>query len=470
MVTNSSRPRGIIARLDAHSYDVSKIDWDHLLFPKEELKRLLVPLILEQLLSQLMGTVDSVMVARVGEEAISAVSLADSINVLVLQIFTALAAGGTILCSQYLGRGDRQRANDAAKQLLMAVLAIAGATGILCFLFRRPLLSLIFGQTDALVMEDAVIYFAYTSLSFPFIALYEAGAALFRAGGNSKLPMTISAISNGINITGNAILIFGAGLGVAGAAISTLVSRILCAVVILLFLRRPKQDIVVKNFIVRPDREMIGRVLSVGVPSGIENGMFQFGKLAIQSSVSTLTVSEMAAQSMAALLEGLNGIGAVGVGIGLMTVVGQCIGAGRQEEAKYEIVHHERIGEAVILISCAVILLLTKPICLVAGLSTEAVNLCFYMMCWISLVKPIVWIGAFMIGYGIRAAGDVKWSMITSSTTMWTCRVLLSTLCIRVLHTGPMGVWIGMFSDWTLRCILFQWRCHSGKWLTHKVI
>lgn len=467
---NDARPTGLSARIGSHFYDASKIDWDHLLFTKEDLRHLLVPLILEQLLSQFMGTMDSVMVSRVGEEAISAVSLADSINVLVLQIFAALAAGGTILCSQYLGHGDREKSNEAAKQLLLTVLVIAGAAGLLCFAFRRPLLGLIFGTTDPLVMEDAVVYFAYTSLSFPFIALYQAGAALFRAGGNSRLPMVISAISNGMNIAGNAVLIFAIGMGVAGAALSTLLSRIFCAVVILIMLRLPRQDIVVKNFLVRPNRSMITRLLAIGVPSGIENGMFQFGKLAIQSSVATLTVSQMAAQSMAALLEGLNGIGAVGVGIGLMTVVGQCMGAGRKEEAKYEIFEHMKIGEFVILLSVVVILLLTKPITMIGGFSKETADLCFYMMCWISIVKPIVWIGAFMIGYGIRAAGDVKWSMITSSITMWTCRVLLSTICIRVLHTGPIGVWIGMFSDWTLRAVLFSLRFRSGKWLYHKVI
>ena len=215
---------------------------------------------------------------------------------------------------------------------------------------------------------------------------------------------------------------------------------------------------------------MIQKVLSIGVPSGIENGMFQFGKLAIQSSVSTLGTINIAANAMMIILENLNGIGGIGIGIGLMTVVGQCIGAGRVEEAKYYIVKISMIAEVVVLVSCAIVFVIAKPVMWLAGMDPEAADICFNMLIYVSIVKPIVWIPAFIPAYGMRSAGDVKFSMIASSITMWCCRVLVTTVLIRVFGFGPIAVWIGMSLDWLVRGIVYSLRYRSGKWLNHTVI
>ena len=308
------------------------------IFTNKMLRTLLIPVIFEQVLNSLMGTVDTMMVSNVGSAAISAVSLVDSINVLVIQAFSALAAGGAILCSQYIGQKNHEMANKSARQVLFIITAISVAVTALCLLFRVPLLKLIFGKVESDVMTASQVYFFYTALSFPFIALYDAGASIFRSQGNTRGPMTVSVISNVINIGGNAALIWGFNMGVAGAAIATLASRVFCAVVVLWQLRMDRQPIVVRNYRqIRPDGKMIRRVLALGIPSGIENSMFQLGKLAIQSSVSTLGTVAIAAQAMTNILENLNGIAAIGVGIGLMTVVGQCLGAGRKDEAVYYI-------------------------------------------------------------------------------------------------------------------------------------
>lgn len=308
------------------------------IFTNQMLRSLLIPVIFEQVLNSLMGTVDTMMVSNVGSAAISAVSLVDSINVLVIQAFSALAAGGAIICSQYIGQKNHEMANKSARQVLFIITAISVAVTILCLIFRIPLLQFIFGKVEADVMTASRTYFFYTALSFPFIALYDAGASIFRSQGNTRGPMTVSVISNVINIGGNAVLIWVFHMGVAGAAIATLTSRIFCAVVVLWQLRLNRQPIVVKNYYqIRPDGKMIGRILSLGIPSGVENSMFQLGKLSIQSSVSTLGTVAIAAQAMTNILENLNGIAAIGVGIGLMTVVGQCLGAGRKDEAIYYI-------------------------------------------------------------------------------------------------------------------------------------
>ena len=239
-------------------------------------------------------------------------------------------------------------------------------------------------------MRNSQVYFFFTLLSFPFIGLYDAGASIMRAQNNSRNPMVISVISNFMNIGGNAILIFGFGMGVEGAAISTLVSRIFCAIVVIMQLRRENEPIFIKNYMsIRPEWGLIKKILLIGIPSGIENSMFQFGKLAIQSTVSTLGTVAIAAQAMTNILENLNGIAAIGIGIGLMTVVGQCLGAGRKDEAVYYIKKLSLVSEVVIIASCLIIFILTKPITMLAGMEPASARLCFEMITFITIAKPI---------------------------------------------------------------------------------
>ena len=441
------------------------------MFTNRMIRNLLVPVVLEQILNSIMGTADTMMVSNVGSAALSAVSLVDSINVLLIQAFSALAAGGAIVCAQYIGQRNYEKANMSARQVLFIITAISVVVSAVCLIFQKPLLRLIFGAVDADVMRASETYFFFTALSFPFIAAYDSAASIFRAQENTKGPMTISMISNIMNIGGNAVLIWFFHLGVAGAAISTLVSRIFCAVVVLWQLRKDRQPVVVKDYLkIRPDWSMIGRILGLGIPSGIENSMFQLGKLAIQSTVSTLGTAAIAAQAMTNILENLNGIAAIGVGVGLMTIVGQCLGAGRKDEAVYYIKKLCVIAEAVIIVSCLSVYILVRPVTILGGMESTSAEMCIHMMTWITIVKPVVWTMAFVPGYGLRAAGDVKFSMITSCCTMWACRFCLCVFLIRVLGFGPMGVWIGMFADWTVRGIIFTWRFHSRKWLEHKVI
>ena len=452
-------------------YDKSKIDYGNLLFPRRALWMLLIPLIIEQMLNSLMGMVDTLMVSRVGAEAISAVSLVDSINNLVLQVFAAMAAGAAIICSQYLGRKDEKGCNDAAKQIVLTVVVISSVIMIIGVGFRKPLLHLIFGSVEEAVMTNAQIYFLITALSYPFIALFQAGAAFYRACGNSKFTMKTALIANVANIVGNTLFIFVLQMGAAGAAISTLISRALCAFVVFYALRKPGYAIQLKNyFSIRPDLNLIVKILAIGVPSGIENGMFQFGKLAIQSTVSSLGTAAIAAQAMTIIFENVNGMAAVGIGIGLMTVVGQSIGAGRQEEAKYYIVKLAGYAEIAMIISCIFVYIAARPVTVLAGMSEESTALCMQMILAITIVKPLLWVPSFTPPNGLRAAGDVRFSMITATLTMWLCRVALSIFLMRVVKTGPIGVWYGMFADWGVRGVIFTIRFVRGKWLRFKVI
>ena len=440
------------------------------LFSNRKLFLLLIPIIAEQFLNSLMGMADSMMVSNVGAAALSGVSLVDSINNLVVQAFAAMATGGVIICATYYGQKDMKRAQEAATQVLLVSGFLSAVIMLICLIFRGGLLSLIFGSIEADVMSAANIYFLLSILSYPGIALSAAGGAIFRAQSNTRLPMNVAIVSNIMNVAGNALFIFGLHMGVFGAALATLISRLFSAAVLLILLARKGQDIRIVNYNrIRPDFGKIKRILAMGIPNGIENSMFQFGKLAIQSSVSILGTTAIAAQAMTNIFENVNGVAGCGVGIGLMTIVGYCLGAGRKDEARYYVKKMIGWGYIVILVSCLFTYAIARPVVHLAGMEKESAALCIMMLGWITIAKPILWSPSFVTAYGMRAAGDVKFSMLVATLTMWLCRVTLSTFLIRVVGLGPMGVWIGMFSDWGIRAIVFSIRFMSDKWI-HKVI
>lgn len=451
-------------------YDKRQIDRKNVLFDNQTLFWLILPIIIEQFLNSLMGLADTMMVSTVGSEAMSAVALVDAINNLVIQIFAAMAAGAAIICSQYIGSGDREKSNQSAEQVVFTVLVISLFIMAFCVLGGERLLRGYIGTVEDSVMEKALIYFIITAVSYPFLALFSAGAAFYRAACNSKFPTKVSIVSNVINVTGNALFLYVVRWGVAGVALATLLSRVFGTVVIFCCLRRPGQTIIVRDYFkIRPNLPLILSIMAIGVPAGIENGMFQFGKLAIQSTVSTMGTIAISAQAMTDMLELVNGIFSNSVGIGLMTVVGQCIGAHRTEEAKYYIVKLMGVAWIGVLVSCLLVFAITKPVTWLSGMEPEAAGMCFEMVAAMTVVKPFVWVGAFGLPYGFRAAGDAKFSMIVSVASMWGCRVALCIFLVKAFHFGLMAVWIGIFVDWIVRAVIFSVHFLSGKWLRAKV-
>ena len=292
------------------------------LYSNKKLAALLIPLALDQLLNSFMGTIDTLVVSNLGSAAISAVSLVDSINILIVQAFFALASGGTVVCSHYLGCKSKDHAKEAARQLVFVTLMLSLIIGVICLVFNQQILNLIFGKVEKDVMAGAKQYFFYSVLSYPFIALYNDGACILRAQNNSKFPMQISIVSNFLNAFLDVIFVWVFHWGVAGSAIATAGSRFFSMSIVLWKLRNPSLEIPFRNyFSIRPNWREIKKILNIGIPSGIENSMFQFGKLAIQSTVSLMGTAAIAAQGMTNVIENLNGILAIGIGIGLMTPV-----------------------------------------------------------------------------------------------------------------------------------------------------
>lgn len=441
------------------------------MFTRRQIIALLIPLMLEQVLSGLMGIADTMMVTSVGDSAISAVSSVDSINTLVLNLLAALAAGGVIVCSQYLGRRDVKRANEAAQQVLLVSVGLAVVFMAVCLAFRGPLLSLIFGTVEDAVMEQALDYFLITAVSYPFLAAQQTAAAMFRAGGRSAPPMIVAAAANVVNVAGNAVTIYVFHMGVVGAALATTVSRVLGAVVLMALLRDSKLPIFIRDYHkLHLDRSLMAMVLKVGVPTGLENSMFQLGKLVVQSTVSTLGTAAMAAQAMTHMLDLVECMPSQAIGIGLLTVAGQCMGAGRIDEAKKYTKQFCAISEVTLLVMSAIVLPLTPAITRLSGMTAESAALTVELLTIITVVKCLIWVPAFTLPNGMRAAGDVRFSATVSALSMWIFRVGGSLALCRGFGVGLIGVWLAWFSDWGCRLVVYIIRYFRGTWTQKSVI
>ncbi len=441
------------------------------MFTKKEIRALLWPLVVEQVLTGLMGVADTFMVSNVGEAAISGVALVDSLNVLVMNFFSALAAGGTIVCSQYIGQEDRGRANQASNQVMGASLALSLICCVPLVALRRPVLGLIFGRVEADVMDAAEVYLLVTALSYPVLALYSASAALFRATGDSRRPMIVALIADILNIIGNAVLIFGFGMGVLGAALATLASRVVSCLIMLRYQARPGQIISLggpRSYL--PEWTMLRRIMRVGLPSGIENGMFQFGKLVVQSTVSMLGTTAIAAQAIIAVLDSCQGMPGQAIGIGLITVAGQCMGRGRPDEARRYMLLFTRISVAIALITGGVISGAVPFITRLTALTPEGRTLVCQITWFVAAVRVFFWPNAFTLPNGLRAAGDVSYTMWVGTASMWGLRVALSWYLCRYTGVGLWGVWIGWCTDWVLRATMFRLRLRGEKWKMHNVL
>lgn len=441
------------------------------LFSRPALRRLIWPLVGEQFLAVMTGMADTVMVANAGETAVSAVSLVDSINILMLNIFAALAAGGAIVVSQYLGMRDEKNANRAAKQLVVIVAVLGAGLGLVCALARNPLLDFLFGRTDPVVMAGARKYFFITALSYPFIAIYNAGAAIFRSMGNSRVSLKASLIANAVNIAGNAICIFGLKWGVVGAAVPTLISRALGAVLLLALLRNPALQITLrdwKSFRLRP--EMIKKILGIGVPNGLENGMFQVGKILVQSLIATFGTVAIAANAVCNTLCMLPQIPAQAIGLAMTTVIGQCVGAGDYKQASGYI---KKLTWMAFLCNgalCVLMLLGAHLIILPFNLSAETAAVALNIARPYYILGALIWVMSFTFPNGLRAAGDVKFTMGASMLSMWVFRIGFSYLLAQYLQMGIYGVWAAMYIDWAVRILCFVARYLSGKWKTKRLV
>lgn len=435
------------------------------LFTQKELLRLVVPLLVEQLLAVTVGMADTMMVSRCGEAAISGVSLVDMINQLIIVLFAALATGGAVVVSQYLGAKEQRNADDSAGQLVLLSGVLGFGVGALCFLLAEPMIRLCYGSIEPDVLEAGVRYLKITALSYPFLALYNAGAALFRSMGNSKISMQISILMNVINVVGNAICIFGLGMGVEGVAWPSVLSRVTAAVLILAKCYQKGNELAVPRT-TRLDGKIAKRILSIGIPSAFENSLFQAGRILVVSMISTFGTVQIAANAVANNLDGMGCIPGQAIGLAMITVVGRCVGAGDNKQASYytrKLVLWAYLAMGVFNGS---ILIFLKPLVGIYELSGETMQLAILLVRIHAGCGLFLWPLSFVLPNALRAANDVRFTMVVAILSMAVWRLGFSyLLCIR-LGWGAVGVWIAMVIDWVCRVICFVTRFCSGVWKT----
>lgn len=442
-----------------------------LLFSRKDLNKLIVPLLWEQVLAVLIGMADTMMVSSCGEASVSGVSLVDSVNILLIMVFSSMATGGAVVTSQYLGKRDLDSASKAAKQLFYVVLLISVAIGGMCLVFGNALLSMIFGSIEADVMDAARIYFMLSALSYPFLSMYNASAALLRAQGNAKATLYTSIVMNVINVAGNALTIYGFGWGVMGAGLATLISRIVGSIVIHRYLRKPECLLpcpVLTQFEWKPD--LIGKILSIGIPNGLENGMFQLGKLLLLRMVSTFGTVSIAANAVANSICTFQVLPGSAVNLAMITVVGQCVGAKEFDQARYYTHKLMKLTYAAMSILNIILLfgntLIVKPY----NLSPETELLAREIIAIHGVGAITMWPMSFTLPNALRAAGDARFTMVISSISMLTFRICFGYLLAIPFGMGVIGVWVAMQIDWIFRIIHFMIRFHGQKWQTKAVV
>ena len=438
------------------------------LFSNQRLIRLIIPLVIEQGLSILVGMCDGVMVSSVGEAAISGVSLVDMINAVVLVLFAALATGGAVVTSQFLGARQREKARQSAGQLVLLAAGLGIAAMALCLIFAEGLMRLFFGTIDDSVMSAGLVYLRITALSFPFIALYNAGAAIFRSVGNSKVSMQVSLLMNAINVSGNAICIFALKMGVAGVAVPTVISRAVAAVIILTLAADQRRELSLNwSGVRRFDRKMMGSILRIGIPSACENSFFQLGRLVVVSMIALFGTVQTSANAVANTLDSLGIVIGQAMGLAMVTVAGQCVGAGDMGQVKYY-VKKLMLWTYIALDACNILIIAfsTQLIGLYSSLSPETVELTRKLVLIHAGFAIVLWPASFVLPNALRAANDVQFTMWVGIGSMVMFRILGSWILCVQLGWGALGVWAAMVADWICRTAFFVTRMISGKWQT----
>ncbi len=440
-------------------------------FSNRDLYKLFLPVIIEQFLEYTVGLADSIMVAHVSEAAVSGVSLVDFVMALLISLFAALSTGGAVIAGQYLGRKQPDEARKAANQLVWfaGLLSLIIMLGV--YLAKPFILYGVFGQISDEVRMNADKYLMITALSIPFLAMYNAGAAIFRTMGNAKLPMNIMLYMNIVHAVGNAILIYGFHFGVEGVAIPTLLSRIAAAVIVLGLATDSKRMLFINKRLKHHfDWTMIRRILNIGVPYGLENGLFYLGRIMVLSLVATFGTAAIAANAVSGTIVMFQALPGIAIGLGLTVVISRCVGANDYAQAQYYTKKVTRIVYGAQIVSCAIVLLLLPVILKVYGLSEAATNLTTKIVWYHAIFEMLIWPLAYTLPVTFRAAGDAKFPMWIGTLSMLFCRIALAYLLSINFGMGMFGTWVAMFLDWIVKASIFVYRYCNGEWMKVRAI
>ena len=441
------------------------------LFTNRSLRAIIIPLFLEQLLVMLVGMADTLIVSYAGEAAVSGVSLVNQFNTIFIYLFTALASGGAVVISQYIGKQAADEAGEAASQLLSFSTAFSVLIAALVLVGSENMLTLLFGRVESDVMEACITYLRISAYSYPALAVYNSGAAVFRSIGKTSVTMYLSIASNIINVVGNAIGVFVLKAGVAGVAYPSLIARAFSAAAITWLCFRERNEVVYRcKWIFRWNGGLMKHILNIAIPNGLENGVFQLVKVALSSIVALFGTCQIAANGVAQSIWSLAALAGVSMGPAFITVIGQCMGTGDAGAADY---YFKKLTRITLLISSAwnlLTLLLTPAFLSLYALEPETKQLVIWLVLIHNIFNAVAFPFSGALSNGLRAAGDVKFTMYVSVASTLAVRLLLSWLLGIVLQMGVIGIAAAMVCDWCVRAVLFIWRQKSGKWKSFRVI
>lgn len=441
------------------------------MFSNRALKEMIVPLFFEQLLVMLVGIADTFVVSFVGEAAVSGVSLVNMFNTIFIYLFTALASGGAVIISQYIGCEDQKNTVKSSSQLLMFSTVFSVIIAIITLIFNRPLLTLLFGKVENSVMEACVTYLRISAYSYPALAIYNAGAALYRSIGKTSTTMYISLISNFINVVGNLIGVFVLDAGVAGVAYPSLMARTFSAVAItVLCFSKSRFAHYSKEWILKWDEPMLKRILNIAIPNGIENGIFQLVKVALSSVVALFGTYQIAANGIAQSIWSLAALIGSAMGPVFITVIGQCMGANQVKEADYYFYKLMKLTLVLSIIWNVLVFIITPIFMQFYQVSEETRQLVIILVFIHNVFNTVAFPFSGPLSNGLRAAGDVKYTMVVSIASTVLGRLIFSLIFAIGLNLGVIGIALAMCLDWSMRGIIFYIRFRSKKWTKFKVI
>ncbi len=441
------------------------------IFSNKELVALLVPLVLESALNMLIGMCDTIMVSKCGEAAVSGVSLIDSISNLFLTLFSAAATGGAVVASQYIGHKEDEKAKQSAKNLIILSILAGLFFTLLLIPFRANVVDLFFGQIEDDVRGYANDYFLFVAISYPFLAIYQATAAICRSESKTRRTFFVALAMNAINIFGNAILIFVLNLGPTGAGIATLLSRVVGAFVLFVMLLRKDELLSISGILhTRLDKKLTKRIMRIALPSGIEGSLFHVGKLLVTSLVAILGTSAVAINAVINNYNSYSNIPGNAINLAIITVIGQCKGNDNFEDIKYYTRKLLAITYISTLLVNAPLYIWTPQVVAIYGLESTSILQAVPIGRRCLIACFLIWPLSFSLPNVLKACGDAKYVMIVSFASMWLMRVLMAFVFIKLLNIGVEGVWFAMYLDWIARAIMFCSRYKRGNWKRIRLI